>query len=46
MLYPTTLFEIENNINTGVEYEIALFYQLVPSNEKPLIMDAVKKTYR
>lgn len=43
MLYSTTLSEIENNINTGVEYEIALFYQLAPSNEKPVIMDAVKK---
>ena len=29
MLYINTLNEIENNINTGVEYEIALFYQLL-----------------
>ena len=43
MLYPTTLFEIENNINTGVEYEIALFYQLSSSEEKPLVMSAIKK---
>lgn len=29
MLYTTTLNEIENNINTGVEYEIALFAKLL-----------------
>lgn len=43
MLYPNTLFEIENNINTGVEYEIALFYQLAPASEQPAIMAAINK---
>lgn len=43
MLYPNTLFEIENNINTGVEYEIALFYQLAPASEQSRIMVAVNK---
>ena len=43
MLYPNTLFEIENNINTGVEYEIALFYQLAPASEQSRIMAAVNK---
>lgn len=33
MLYATTLNEIENNINTGVEYEIALFAKLIASNQ-------------
>ena len=32
MLYPTTLNEIETNINTGVEYEIALFAKLIEAN--------------
>lgn len=32
MLYTTTLNEIENNINTGVEYEIALFAKLIEKN--------------
>ena len=34
MLYSYTLDEIRNNINTGVEYEIALFYKLL--SIKPL----------
>lgn len=32
MLYNSTLSEITNNINTGVEYEIALFYKLLKNN--------------
>lgn len=32
MLYTTTLNEIETNINTGVEYEIALFAKLLEKN--------------
>lgn len=32
MLYNGTLSEIANNINTGVEYEIALFYKLLKNN--------------
>lgn len=34
MLYNSTLSEIANNINTGVEYEIALFYKLLKNNEE------------
>jgi hypothetical protein len=36
MLYTNTLSEISNNINTGIEYEIALFYKLlkkIPSEQ-------------
>ena len=36
MLHSTTLMEIRNNVNTGVEYEIALFYKLLPSDEERL----------
>lgn len=32
MLYTSTLNEIETNINTGVEYEIALFAKLIEKN--------------
>lgn len=32
MLDTTTLKEIETNINTGVEYEIALFVKLIKKN--------------
>lgn len=41
MLYSNTLYEIRHNINTGVEYEIALFYKLLLSdNEKQLVKEA------
>lgn len=43
MLYPNTLNEIATNINTGVEYEIALFYQLVSSDEQHQILTAINK---
>lgn len=43
MLYPNTLYEISTNINTGVEYEIALFYQLVCSDEQRQILTAINK---
>ena len=43
MLYPNTLYEIATNINTGVEYEIALFYQLVCVDEQRQILTAVNK---
>ena len=43
MLYPNTLNEIATNINTGVEYEIALFYQLVSANEQQQILTAINK---
>ena len=32
MLYPFTLNDIETNINTGIEYEIALFAKLIEKN--------------
>lgn len=41
MLYPYTLQEIRQNINTGIEYEIALFYKLSLDDEQPLILDAI-----
>ena len=43
MLHPNTLNEIATNINTGVEYEIALFYQLVSSDEQHQILTAINK---
>lgn len=43
MLYTDTLSEIVQNINTGVEYEIALFYKLAPMVEKQDIMDAIDR---
>ena len=43
MFYPNTLQEIENNVNTGVEYEIALFYQLLPFEEhRSEVLKAIK----
>lgn len=43
MLYKTTLSEISRNINTGVEYEIALFFALLKKNtlEQAQIMKAI-----
>lgn len=43
MLYQTTLSEISSNINTGVEYEIALFFALLKKNtlEQAQIMKAI-----
>lgn len=45
MLYTNTLSEITNNINTGVEYEIALFYQLlkIKPDEQSKVEDALSK---
>lgn len=46
MLYRTTLEEIKNNYNTGVEYEIALFYKLILSikpDEAKLILKEIEK---
>lgn len=34
MLHPATLHEIQHNSNTGVEYEIALFYCLLSGEEE------------
>ena len=47
MLYPTTLNEIETNINTGVEYEIALFYMLLKGNpsEQTKVMAAINSRH-
>ena len=47
MLYATTLNEIESNINTGVEYEIALFAKLIESNkiEYECVVNSIKKRY-
>ena len=43
MLYPSTLKEIRTNTNTGVEYEIALFFQLLAlkPEEQHLVYDAI-----
>lgn len=47
MLYSSTLSEISNNINTGVEYEIALFYQLLKENptEQAKVSNAINSRY-
>jgi hypothetical protein len=44
MLYNNTLNEIENNINTGVEYEIALFAKLIEKNNTdfPKVINSIK----
>lgn len=45
MLYPSTLSEISNNINTGVEYEIALFFKLLESkkSEQTQVLNSISK---
>ena len=45
MLYNTTLKEIETNTNFGIEYEIALFYKLLPQGgqEASLVMSSILK---
>ncbi len=43
MLYPNTLQEITHNTNTGIEYEIALFYSLVSAKEQTQILSAINK---
>lgn len=44
MLNATTLQEIENNVNTGVEYEIALFYKLLKDeSESQLVLSSIQK---
>ena len=47
MLYSSTLLEVSNNINTGVEYEIALFYKLLKNqpNEQTQVMNAINRRY-
>ena len=47
MLYTSTLSEVSNNINTGVEYEIALFYKLLKNqpNEQTQVMHAINRRY-
>ena len=41
MLYTNTLNEITNNINTGIEYEIALFCKLASTIEQKSILSAI-----
>lgn len=42
MLGSNTLREIRTNVNTGVEYEIALFYKLLPSvEEKRQVLESI-----
>jgi hypothetical protein len=45
MLHHNTLYEIETNANTGVEYEIALFYKLISNNsdEQSQVKKAIRK---
>lgn len=45
MLHHNTLNEIRTNINTGVEYKIALFYTLlsIKPDEQILVLDAIKE---
>lgn len=47
MLYTTTLNEIENNINTGVEYEIALFAELIEKNstDYSMVINSIHKRH-
>lgn len=47
MLYSYTLSEIRENINTGVEYEIALFYVLlsIKPNEQSQVMKAIQERW-
>lgn len=45
MLYPYTLQEIRQNINTGVEYEIALFYKLLSPVEQQMVVDAINSRF-
>lgn len=47
MLYTNTISEISNNINTGVEYEIALFYKLlkVKLTEQTKVMTALESRH-
>ena len=47
MLYSYTLSEIRNNTNTGIEYEIALFYVLlsIKPNEQSQVMRAINERW-
>jgi hypothetical protein len=47
MLNTTTLSDIENNINTGVEYEIALFAKLIEKNnaDYPKVINSIQKRH-
>lgn len=44
MLYENTLDEVRNNINTGVEYEIALYYALlaIKPSEQAKVLSALE----
>lgn len=45
MLYPNTITEIQTNTNPGVEYEIAIFYKLLPNGgeEARQVMSAINQ---
>jgi hypothetical protein len=43
MINTTTLYDISTNINTGIEYEIALFYQLLKPNEQSIVGGEIDK---
>ena len=47
MLYSLTLSEISENVNTGIEYEIALFYKLLrcKKDEQVQVMSSILKRY-
>lgn len=45
MIYPYTLQEIRQNINTGVEYEIALFYKLLSTAEQQMVLEAINSRF-
>lgn len=47
MLYSNTLTEISNNTNTGVEYEIALFYKLLKKqpDEQAKVMKSIETRF-
>lgn len=45
MIYPYTLQEIRQNINTGVEYEIALFYKLLSTSEQQMVLEAINSRF-
>lgn len=46
MLHSNTLNEIQHNSNTGVEYEIALFYALLKDTaEKTAVLNAIRRRH-
>ena len=44
MITDSILFDIQHNVNTGIEYEIALFFSLIPNkSEIAAVSNAIKK---